>query len=79
MQIASETYLVFLDSKTPPKRNWLSCSFVMLGDFGVAKLFRIVATCFSGTVLLIKNGTSVLPQLLLISWLVSSSCFISSE
>ena len=42
VQIASETYLVFLGSKTPPKRNWLSGSLAMLGDFGVAKLARIV-------------------------------------
>jgi len=38
VQIASETYLVFLDSKTPPKRNWLSGSFAMLGDFVVTKI-----------------------------------------
>ena len=34
-QIASEKYLAFLDSKTVPKKNWLSGSFAMLKDYDV--------------------------------------------
>ena len=35
VQIASEKYLAFLDSKTIPNRNWLSSSFAMLRDYDV--------------------------------------------
>ena len=35
MEIASEKYLAFLDSKTIPNRNWLSSSFPMLKDYDV--------------------------------------------
>lgn len=35
VQIASEKYLAFLDSKTIPNRNWLSSTFAMLKDYDV--------------------------------------------
>jgi glycosyltransferase involved in cell wall biosynthesis len=35
VQIASEKYVAFLDSKTIPNRNWLSSSFAMLRDYDV--------------------------------------------
>ena len=35
VQIASEKYLAFLDSKTIPNKNWLSSSFAMLRDYEI--------------------------------------------
>mgnify|MGYP005660746633 FL=1 len=35
VQIASEKYVAFLDSKTIPNRNWLQNSFAMLRDHDV--------------------------------------------
>ena len=35
VQIASEKYVAFLDSKTIPNTNWLSSSFAMLRDYDV--------------------------------------------
>ena len=35
VQIASEKYVAFLDSKTIPNRNWLQNSFAMLRDYDV--------------------------------------------
>ena len=58
IEIASEKYLAFLDSKTMPNKNWLSSSFAMLKDYdvvlgsvhyrGVSKFQKLISASIYG-------------------------------